>query len=65
MLNDEGKWWNKLRSMSREEMELLPINFVRKYGAYVNFMRRMGDEARLDENRAMPYYKVIKGLNKL
>ena len=65
MVNDENKWWNKLVAMSKEELELLPYSFMKKYGAYVHFMRRMGDEARLDENRSLDYYGQIKSLNKL
>jgi len=65
MVTDEGKWWNKLASMSKEEMELLPLNFARKYAGYLYFLRSMGGEARLDENRNAPYYKMIKSLRKL
>ena len=39
-LQGENKWWTKLAAMSREEMELLPHNFVRKYGSYIEFMQR-------------------------
>ena len=63
--NGENKWWNKLAEMSREDMELLPHNFVRKYGSYLEFMQRYDAEARLDENRRLNYYAQIKNLKTL
>ena len=28
-------WWNKIRSMTDDEMELLPFNWLKKYGTFV------------------------------
>jgi hypothetical protein len=46
-LNDKNNWWNKLQSMSTEEMKLMPYGFLMKYGSYVHFMKRMEEEAKL------------------
>ena len=51
--------------MNREEFQLLPINFIRKYGGYVGFLQRYGAEKHLDENKSLEYYKTIKSLRKL
>ena len=55
--SSKNKWWNKLATMSKEEMELLPHSIVRKYGVFLEFMQRYQAEAHLDENRRMDYYE--------
>lgn len=31
----EKQWWNKLASMSEEEMDMLPYGFTIKYGSFI------------------------------
>jgi hypothetical protein len=38
MIDDATNWQNKLISMSPEEIKLLPSEFLKKYGSYLNFM---------------------------
>ena len=38
---DQKAWWNKLQTMSQAEMKLLPYGFLKKYGSYIHFVKRM------------------------
>ena len=52
--------------MSREEFMKLPYGYVKKYGSYLNFIKRMQYEGRIRENREYRgYYDQIKNLDKL
>ncbi len=50
---DENKWWNKLISMSKEEFNLMPIGFIKKYGSYLNNLHRYNREYHMEENKAI------------
>ena len=34
-LNDDSFWWNKLSNMTKEDFELMPMGYIRKYGSYM------------------------------
>jgi len=40
-IEDKKAWWNKLKTMSEQEMKLMPYGFLKKYGSMLHFMRRM------------------------
>lgn len=31
----EDLWWNRLKGMSEEELDLLPFGFLKKYGTFL------------------------------
>ena len=35
-IDDKDKWWNKLLVMTDEEIKLMPLGFIRKYGSYIS-----------------------------
>jgi len=35
-VNDENMWWNKIKSMSADELDLLPLSFLKKYGTFLH-----------------------------
>tara|TARA_B110000285_G_C15054310_1_gene578704 strand:- start:977 stop:1222 length:246 start_codon:yes stop_codon:yes gene_type:complete len=35
MFEDEDNWWNKLKTMDDDELELMPYGFIKKYGTYM------------------------------
>lgn len=52
--------------MSEAEMDLMPFGFLKKYGSYIHFMRRMEKEARVRENKtSFGFYEQVKNTNKL
>ena len=38
-VNSEKYWWNKLRNMSEEELDLMPYGFIKKYGTFLTKIR--------------------------
>ena len=32
---DESNWWNKLKTMTDDEIELMPYGFIKKYGTFM------------------------------
>ena len=65
-IEDKKAWWNKLKTMSEQEMKLMPYGFLKKYGSMLHFMRRMEQEAHVSENKEYrDYYSQVKNLNKL
>ena len=32
---DKNAWWNKVKTMKEDEIEQLPDEYVRKFGAYI------------------------------
>lgn len=35
MYDDENNWWNKFKTMSEDDIELMPYGFIKKYGTYL------------------------------
>ena len=35
VFTDEANWWNKLKTMSDDEIELMPYGFIKKYGTFM------------------------------
>jgi len=40
-IEDKKAWWHKLKTMTDEEMKLMPYGFLKKYGSMLHFLRRM------------------------
>lgn len=52
--------------MSNEEMKLLPYGFLKKYGSYIHFIKRMEQDAKVQENKQFNnYYEQVRHLKKL
>ena len=65
-MNDQTSWWNKLRTMTQEEMNLMPLGFIKKYDSYITNMQRYEREFYLEENKVTNgYFAQIKHLKKL
>ncbi len=58
-------WTNKLKDMTEREMKLLPYGFLKKYGSIVHMMRRIEQDAKVRENKSLPYYQQIKNNDKV
>lgn len=66
MINDENAWWNKLVTMTEEELKLMPMGFIKKYGSYISNMARYDKEFHLDENKqGRGYFEQVKSLKRL
>lgn len=48
----ETLWWNKLASMSEEEMEMLPYGFTLKYGTFVRKLQEHQLITNMDASRS-------------
>jgi len=57
---------NKLAEMSEAEMKLLPYGFLKKYGSYIHFLKRMESDHQLQENKEHKgYFDQVKRLSRL
>ena len=64
--DNPNNWWNRLQNMSKEEIELLPEGFIKKYGSFVTNLQRYDREFHMEENKSIKdYFKQIKHLKKL
>ena len=65
--SDPKDWRNVLGSMSKEEFTKLPYGFVKKYGTYLLFQRRMMLEAKVRENKEHyhGFYDQVKNIDSL
>ena len=64
---DPKDWRNVLGSMTKEEFTKLPYGFVKKYGTYLLFQRRMMLESKVRENKEQynGYYDQVKDIDRL
>jgi len=63
---DENNWWNKMKTLSDNDIDLMPYSFVKKYGAFLlqfrDFQRMQHtDESRDKNNR----WDVVRSIYKL
>lgn len=38
-VNDENNWWHMVKTLSEEDLDLLPFSFLKKYGSFVKKMK--------------------------
>jgi hypothetical protein len=63
---NENAWWNQLRTISEVEYKLMPMGFIKKYGSYINNIRRYAADNKLEENKKIAdYYAQVKHLKNL
>ena len=48
---DETLWWNKLASMSENDLDLMPFSFIKKYGSFINKIEEYQKMQILEENQ--------------
>jgi hypothetical protein len=44
-------WFVRLKTMTPAEMKLLPYGFLKKYGTFAHFVKRMEKDALVSENK--------------
>jgi hypothetical protein len=50
-LLDETTWWNKLKNMTEDEMDMMPYGFIKKYGTFMLKIKENQEIQHLDSNR--------------
>ena len=52
--------------MSKEEFQLMPMGFIKKYGSYINNLRRYDREFHMEENKGIGgQFDQVKHMKKL
>ena len=49
--NDKNNWWNRVQTMTTEEIETLPNEYVRKFGSFIIRHQEMQQEAHVEVSR--------------
>lgn len=63
---DKQSWWNKIKSMSAEQLEELPNEYIRKFGSFVQKIEEIQKETHTDDNKDVyDMYDKVKNLKKL
>ena len=63
---NEANWWNKLKTMTDDEIELMPYGFIKKYGTFMLKINEHAQIAHVDENKAFRgRWDEIKRMDKL
>jgi len=63
---NERLWWNKIRTMSDEEADMLPFGFTMKYGTFLNKIFENQQVTAVEESRAFEgRYGKLRELDKL
>lgn len=34
-MSDSNLWWNRLKDMPEEEMQLMPMSYIKKFGSFL------------------------------
>lgn len=62
----EDLWWNRLKNMSEQEIDLLPFGFLKKYGTFIMAFEDYKREVKTDESMAREgRYAQIENLDRL
>ena len=65
-VKDETNWWHTLKTMSDEDLELLPYSFMKKYGSFVKKLKEYEIMVKTEESKAYKgRFEEIRGLHKL
>lgn len=62
---DEKNWWNRISNMSTEEMEVLPNEYVRKFGSFIIKTEEIQKIAQEEWNKDLPQYAGVQTLDSL
>ena len=65
-LSDDTLWWNKLRKMTHDEVEMMPFTFIKKYGSFLSAIKDHNLQEETDQSRSYENrWNEIKGMQKL
>lgn len=63
--SDNTLWWNKVRTMTDEELKILPQSFVLKFGSFINRIQENKMLTHLQINKSYDMYNEVKKLGQL
>ena len=64
--NDKNNWWNRVQTMTTEEIETLPNEYVRKFGSFIIRHQEMQQEAHVEVSRQLEnMYQGVQHLEHL
>ena len=62
--NDPKNWWNKFSTMTDDEIETLPNEYIRKFGSFIIRYQEMQQVAHIDVNQSLNgMYDQVKKLD--
>jgi uncharacterized protein YeeX (DUF496 family) len=62
---DKSNWWNKVETMSQNEIETLPDEYIRKFGSFIIKTSEMQKESHTEINKDLDFFSQVKNLNKV
>jgi hypothetical protein len=62
---DKNNWWNKVAQMKEEEIDVLPNEYLRKFGTFILKTDEMQKIAHEEYSKSMPGYSQVKTLDRL
>jgi hypothetical protein len=63
---DKNNWWNKVATMTDEEIETLPNEYIRKFGSFIFRVQEVQKVAHTEVNQQLNgMYQEIKTMEKL
>ena len=65
MRTDNNLWWNKIKTMSEEELNVLPESFVMKFGSFLHRIRENRMLMHLEKNKYLDMYHTVKNLDQI
>ena len=64
--NDNKNWWNKIATMTDDEIETLPNEYIRKFGSFIIRYNEMQQVSHVDVNKSLNgMYDQVKKLDAL
>ena len=64
--NDKNNWWNRVQTMTTEEIETLPNEYVRKFGSFIIRHQEMQQDAHVEVSRQLEnMYQGVQHLEHL
>ena len=63
---DKNNWWNRVQTMTQEEIEALPNEYIRKFGTFIIRAKEMQQEAHTEVNKDLNnMYANVKNLDQV
>lgn len=62
---DKNNWWNKLSTLTSEDLDSLPNEYIRKFGSYIIRTQENQQEAKQEINKDFSIYSQVKDLKEI
>ena len=63
--SDKNNWWNKLQTLTNDDIDSLPDEYIRKFGTYIVRTQENQLSAKQEINKDFDIYNQVRNLNEI